>query len=77
MSVQPSPAAPAAQPGAPQDPYRAYNFKFEINGTVQGHFVRINDLGFKLERSFYRAGGENPPVRSFPGRVKYPTVTMS
>jgi phage tail-like protein len=76
MSVQPGPAAPAAQPGAPQDPYRAYNFKFEINGTVQGHFVRIDDLGFKLERILYRAGGEHPQVRSIPGRVEYQPVTL-
>ena len=69
MSVQPAPAAPAAQPGAPQDPYRAYNFKFEINGTVQGHFVRIDDLGFKLERILYRAGGEHAQVRSIPGHA--------
>ena len=39
MSGQPSsppPAAPAAQPGVVKDPYRAYNFKLEINGVVQG-----------------------------------------
>ena len=65
-----------AQPGVVQDPYRAYNFKFEINGTVQGHFVKVEGLGFKLERILYRAGGEHAQVRSIPGRVEYNPVTL-
>ena len=65
-----------AQPGVAQDPYRAYNFKFEINGTVQGHFVKVEGLGFKLERILYRAGGEHSQVRSIPGRVEYNPVTL-
>ena len=65
-----------AQPGVVQDPYRAYNFKFEINGTVQGHFVKVEGLGFKLERILYRAGGEHSQVRSIPGRVEYNPVTL-
>lgn len=66
----------SVQPGVPQDPYRAYNFKFEVNGTVQGHFVRVDGLGFKLERILYRAGGEHAQVRSIPGRVEYKPVTL-
>ncbi|MBO1031926.1 phage tail protein [Tessaracoccus sp. SD287] len=66
----------SAQPGVRQDPYRAYNFKFEINGTVQGHFVKVEGLGFKLERILYRAGGEHAEVRSVPGRVEYKPVTL-
>ena len=26
-------------PGAPVDPYRAYNFKLLINGVTNGHFT--------------------------------------
>ncbi len=64
------------QPGAPQDPYRAYNFKFEFQGAVQAHFVRVEGLGLKLERILYRAGGEHAQVRAIPGRVEYTPVTL-
>lgn len=66
----------SAQPGARQDPYRAYNFKVEFNGSVQGHFTKVEGLGFKLERILYRAGGERAEVRSVPGRVEYNPVTL-
>ena len=51
MSSQPSSAAPAAtaQPGVPDDPYRNYNFKFEVNGQVLAHFVQVEGLGFTVE----------------------------
>ncbi len=62
--------------GVPQDPYRAYNFKFEYRGTVQAAFVRIEGLGLKLERILYRAGGEHAQVRAIPGRVEYTPVTL-
>lgn len=66
----------SVQPGARQDPYRAYNFKFEINGTVQAHFVKIEGLGFTIQRILFRAGGEHAEVRSVPGRVEYNPVTL-
>ncbi len=71
MSVQPAPAAPAAQPGAPQDPYRAYNFKFEINGTVQGALrpdrrPRLQAGTHPLPR---RRGTRPGAVHPGPGRV--------
>lgn len=59
-----------------RDPYRGYNFKFEINGTVQGHFVAIDQLGIRIERLLYRAGGEHAHVRSVPGRAEYTPVTL-
>ena len=65
-----------SQPGTPVDPYRAYNFKFEINGTLQAHFIRVEGLGFKMERILYRAGGEHTTIRSLPGRVQYNPVTL-
>ncbi len=62
--------------GVPQDPYRAYNFKFEFQGSVQAHFVKVEGLGLKLERILYRAGGEHAQVRAIPGRVEYTPVTL-
>jgi phage tail-like protein len=75
MTTQPQPQ-PQASPGVPQDPYRAYNFKFEFQGTVQAHFVRIEGLGVKLERILYRPGGEHAQVRAIPGRLEYTPVTL-
>ena len=63
-------------PGMPQDPYRAYNFKFEFQGAVQAHFVTIEGLGVSIERILYRAGGEHAQVRAIPGRVEYAPVTL-
>jgi phage tail-like protein len=64
------------QPGIPQDPYRAYNFKFEFQGSVQAHFVKIEGLGVKVERILYRPAGEHTRVRVVPGRVEYTPVTL-
>jgi len=79
MSSQPTsppPAAPSAQPGVVKDPYRAYNFKFEINGVIQGHFVRIDGPGIVVPRILYRAAGEHSTVRSIPGPVEYTPVIL-
>jgi phage tail-like protein len=73
MTTQPQ---PQATPGVTQDPYRAYNFKFEFQGTVQAHFVSIEGLGVTMERILYRAGGEHAQVRAIPGRVEYSPVTL-
>ena len=35
-------ATPAAQPGDPVDPYRAYNFKLLINNVTDGHFTEVD-----------------------------------
>ncbi len=75
MTSQPS-TAPAAQPAGPSDPFRNYNFKFEVNGTVQGHFVTVDGLGYSVERVLWRAGGDNARVRTIPGRVDYYPVTL-
>jgi phage tail-like protein len=76
----PAPPAPApaagAQPGAPVDPYRAYNFKLIIQGVAQGHFTECTGLGVKIEDIKYREGGENQVVRRLPGRVEYCDVTL-
>lgn len=75
MAEQQNPT-PAAQPGTVVDPYRAYNFTLVIQNVVQGHFVAFDGLGIKIERLIFRAGGEHSTVRSIPGRVEYPPVTL-
>jgi phage tail-like protein len=70
-------ATPAtAQPGAPVDPYRAYNFKLLINNVAEGHFTEVTGLGVVVERISYREAGDSAIVRAIPGRVTYPPVSL-
>ncbi|KGJ72631.1 phage tail protein [Cryobacterium roopkundense] len=67
---------PQAQPGNVVDPYRAYNFKLVIQSVVQGHFTRVDGLGIVIPRLLWREGGEHAAVRTMPGPVEYPPVTL-
>jgi phage tail-like protein len=70
------PTTATPQPGAPVDPYRAYNFKLLINGVTEGHFTEVAGLGVQVERIAYREAGNNAIVRAIPGRVTYASVTL-
>lgn len=72
MSNNPN-AAPA---GARVDPYRAYNFKLEVQGVTQGHFTDCSGLGIKIQPIKYREGGEHQVVHVIPGLVEYADVTL-
>ena len=58
------------------DPYRAYNFKLDINGVSEGHFTECSGLGVKIEPIRYREAGNNEIVRHIPGPVDYAAVTL-
>lgn len=62
---------------ADSDPYRAYNFKLEIQGVTQGHFTRCSGLGVDVEVIRYREAGNNQVVRAIPGKTTFPDVTLS
>jgi phage tail-like protein len=66
----------AAQAGTTVDPYRAYNFKLEIQGVTEGHFTECTGLGVKVDAIAYREGGVNQLVRRLPGRVEYADLTL-
>jgi phage tail-like protein len=68
-------AAAAAAPGAPVDPYRAYNFKLLINGITNGHFTEVTCMEINIQRLAYREAG-NDRVRAIPGQVDYEPVTL-
>ena len=68
--------ANGSQPGASVDPYRAYNFKLEIQGVTEGHFTECSGMGVEVEVIRYREGGENTVVRRLPGRVEYADITL-
>ncbi|NUR70065.1 MAG: phage tail protein [Hamadaea sp.] len=63
------------QPGTPEDPYRAYNFKLLINGVTNGHFTEVSGLEFTIPRIAYREGG-NDRVRFVPGQVDYEPIVL-
>jgi phage tail-like protein len=68
-------AAPA-QTGAWTDPYRAYNFKLEIQGVTEGHFTECSGLGVKVDVISYREGGNSQVIHRLPGQVSYADVTL-
>jgi phage tail-like protein len=65
-----------ARTGRVVDPYRAYNFKLEIQGVTEGHFTECTGLGVKVSDIKYREGGVNQIVRRLPGHVDYADVTL-
>jgi phage tail-like protein len=65
-----------AQPGVSTGPYRAYNFKLEIQGVTEGHFTECTNLGIKVEAIRYREGGTSQLVRRLPGPVEYGDITL-
>jgi phage tail-like protein len=58
------------------DPYRAYNFKLEIQGATAGHFTECSGLGVKVDVIKYREAGNSQIVRAIPGPVEYNPVTL-
>jgi phage tail-like protein len=80
--ANPAPTAPA-QPAASGnttgtivDPFRAYNFKLNIQGVNQGHFTECTGLGTKIQSIAYREAGANEVIRRLPGQVDYGDVTL-
>ena len=68
-------AAPA-QTGVWTDPYRAYNFKLEIQGVTEGHFTECSGLGVKVDVISYREGGASQIIHRLPGQVSYADITL-
>ena len=66
----------AAQTGTWQDPYRAYNFKLEIQGVTEGHFTECSGLGVKVDVISYREGGNSQIIHRLPGPVSYSDATL-
>jgi phage tail-like protein len=68
--------ATGAQPGSFVDPYRAYNFKLEIQGVTEGHFTTCSGLEVDVCPIRYREGGAGQVVHVIPGPVSYGDVTL-
>jgi phage tail-like protein len=74
-------AAPAAapesgaSPGVWIDPYRRFNFRIDIGGVTQGHFVECSGLAVRVDAIRYQEGGGNT-VHRIPGQLDYGDVTL-
>jgi phage tail-like protein len=68
--------AQAGAAGALIDPYRAFNFKLEIRGVIEGHFTECTGLGIRVHPIRYREGGTGQVVRAIPGQVDYSEVAL-
>ena len=58
------------------DPYRAYNFKLEIQGVAEGHFTECLDMDIAIQELEYREAGTSQVVRKIPGRTEYASLTL-
>ncbi|HZN13476.1 MAG TPA: phage tail protein [Acidimicrobiales bacterium] len=58
------------------DPYRAYNFKLQIQGVTAGHFTECSSLGVKVHPIKYREAGNTQVTHCVPGQLEYADVTL-
>jgi phage tail-like protein len=68
--------AASSTAGGRTDPYRAFNFKIEIQGVTEGHFAECSGLGMKISVLSYREGGNNQITHRIPGAVDHASVTL-
>jgi phage tail-like protein len=74
--AQTPPQDSGGQPGGRVDPLRAYNFKLDINGVNEGHFVECLGLEVIVSALRYREGGGGSVVRRLAGPVSYGDITL-
>jgi phage tail-like protein len=60
----------------PQDPYKGFRFKVEIQGIQQAGFMECSSVGSHLEVVEYREGADPINVRKLPGKASYPDITL-
>jgi phage tail-like protein len=58
------------------DPYKAFRFVVEINGTRVGGFSEVTGLEVRTEVDEYREGGVNDYVHKLAKETRYPNLTM-
>ncbi len=60
----------------PQDPYRKYRFRVEIDGVTQAGFNECSFADSNTEMVEYREGDEPPVFRKLSGLTKYGNITL-
>ena len=58
------------------DPYKAFNFIFEIDGIARAGFSEVSGLESETAVIEYRVGGERNAVRKLPGLTKYANIVL-
>ena len=58
------------------DPYRAFNFRVEIDGVAVAAFSEVSGLESETEVIEYRAGGERNTARKLPGLTRYANIVL-
>lgn len=77
MPPKPTDAKPQAAPAnAYVDPYRAYNFKLEIQGITEAHFTEVSNMEVKVTPIAYREAGNSQVVHYVPGQTEYGAITL-
>jgi phage tail-like protein len=60
---------------ARHDPYKAFNFRVEIDGMTAA-FTEVSGLESEIEAIDYREGGEENRMRKLPGLRKFPNIVL-
>lgn len=58
------------------DPYKAFNFRVEIEGIAQAAFAEVSGLTSETAVIEYRVGGEPNTARKLPGLTKYANLVL-
>jgi phage tail-like protein len=58
------------------DPYKAFRFAVEINGTRVGGFSEVTGLEVRTEVDEHREGGVNDYVHKIAKETRYPNLTL-
>jgi phage tail-like protein len=69
-------ATAQASPGTWVDPYRAYNFRLEVQGVSQGRFIESSGIDIDVEAIPYREGGAGQIVHQVMGQVTHQSITL-
>ncbi len=60
----------------PQDPYRGYHFRIEVDGIDRGGFREASGLDVSQDAIDYREGSDPIHSRKMPGLNKYSNITL-
>ena len=63
-------------PAQRHDPYKAFNFRVEIEGIARAAFSEVGGLESETAVIEYRVGGEPSTVRKLPGLTKYANIVL-
>jgi len=63
-------------PGARQDPFRAYDWKVQILGMADVHFMNCSGINVQVETISVCEGGDHGTERKMPGRATHASITL-